>query len=331
MTGTLRHELAQRGPVSGSLIGTPDTRMVAYGPLDSGQSVVPWITEHRAELMSALHEYGAVLVRGAVDNAELLEQAARVIGGELLAYTERTTPRSSVSGNVYTSTEYPSSQTIPQHNESAYSRRSPRWLFFACVTPSESGGETPLADSAAVLRHLPEDLVERFRERGVRYTCSYRPGMGLTWQEVFQTDSKAEVEKYCDENGLEFEWLSDEELRTRSRRPAIVTDPETGREVWFNQAHLFHVTNLPKKVQAALVEMYDEADYPKHAFYGDGSSISDKDLELIRKAYQDTIFANSWERGDLMIVNNLRVSHGRRPYTGARRVLVAMTGVFEVA
>jgi alpha-ketoglutarate-dependent taurine dioxygenase len=327
----LGSELARDNSLGGSLVGNADTRMMAYGPLGGGQPVVAWIDEHRAELFEDLHEYGAVLLRGVIDGPELLDQVAQAVGGDLLEYTERTTPRSTVSGNVYTSTEYPANQTIPQHNESAYSRHSPRWLFFACVTPSETGGETPLADSAAVLRRLPADLVARFRELGVLYTRSYRPGMGLTWQEVFQTDSKAEVERFCGDNRLELEWLGDDELRTRSHRPAIVTDPDTGRDVWFNQAHLFHVTNLPKNIRAAIVEMYDEADYPRHALYGDGSPIADADLELIRKAYEDTIFANPWGRGDLMIVNNLLVSHGRRPYTGARRVLVAMTGVFDSA
>jgi alpha-ketoglutarate-dependent taurine dioxygenase len=327
----LGSEVARGNSLGGGLVGNADTRMMTYGPLAAGQPVVAWIDEHRAELFDDLHEYGAVLLRGAIDGPESLDRVAQAVGGDLLEYTERTTPRSTVKGNVYTSTEYPANQTIPQHNESAYSRHSPRWLFFACVTPSATGGETPLADSAAVLRRLPADLVTRFRELGVLYTRSYRPGMGLTWQEVFQTDSRADVEKFCDDNGLEVEWLGDDELRTRSRRPAVVTDPDTGRDVWFNQAHLFHVTNLPKKVRAAIVEMYDEADYPRHALYGDGSPIAEADLELIRKAYEDTIFANPWGRGDLMIVNNLLVSHGRRPYTGERRVLVAMTGVFDSA
>jgi hypothetical protein len=33
-----------------------------------------------------------------------------------------------------------------------------------------------------------------------------------------------------------------------------------------------------------------------------------------------------WVEGDLMLIDNVLVAHGRRPFTGPRRVLVAMAG-----
>jgi alpha-ketoglutarate-dependent taurine dioxygenase len=33
-----------------------------------------------------------------------------------------------------------------------------------------------------------------------------------------------------------------------------------------------------------------------------------------------------WNTGDLLVIDNVLVGHGRRPFTGSRRVLVAMTG-----
>jgi len=330
MRGTLSDDLAVLGPLDGELIGGNGTLLVQYGGPRGALSVVPWVHEHRSALLSAVEEYGAVRVRGVVDDPASLEEVTRVLGGELLAYTERTTPRTSVRGNVYTSTEYPPAQTIPQHHELSYARVVPRLLFFACTVPAESGGATPLADGAAVLARLPEDLVARFREQGVLYTRAYRVGMGLTWQEAFQTEDRAEVEDYCVHNGLEWEWCGDGELRTRSHRPAVVTDPGSGREVWFNQAHLFHVSNLPDDVGAALAAMFEERDYPRHAYHGDGSPITEAELALIRRAFVDCSFETPWHSGDLMIVGNLLVSHGRRPYTGQRRVLVTMAGAVEI-
>jgi alpha-ketoglutarate-dependent taurine dioxygenase len=330
MGGTVSGNLTFLEPLHGQVHSENGTRIAVYGPAPEGLPIVHWAEEHRDGLMAALGEYGAVSVRGAVHDPEVLEQLTRVIGGEPLSYTERTTPRSAVHGNVYTSTEYPASQTIPQHNETSYARVVPRWLFFACTIPAASGGATPLADSAAVLRRLPEDLVRRFREVGVLYTRAYRLGMGLTWQEAFQTDDRRAVDRYCDDNGLEYEWLEDDALRTRSRRPAVVVDPASGKEVWFNQAHLFHVSNLPEGVRAALTEMYDEGDYPRHAYYGDGAPIPDEDLEAIRRAYDECLLERPWHKGDLVIIDNLRVSHGRKPYGGDRRVLVTMAGTRTV-
>src|SRR5262245_57276551 len=134
------------GALQGDLEGTESTRLVVYRPTEEGVDVVRWVADNRVALAGVLDEYGAVLVRGLVDSPELLDGVARAFGGELLAYTERSTPRSSVRGNVYTSTEYPAHQTIPQHNEMSYANKPPRWLYFACARAAETGGATPLAD-----------------------------------------------------------------------------------------------------------------------------------------------------------------------------------------
>jgi hypothetical protein len=35
----------------------------------------------------------------------------------------------------------------------------------------------------------------------------------------------------------------------------------------------------------------------------------------------------NWQRGDVMVVDNVLATHGREPFTGERRILVAMSGV----
>lgn len=314
---------AALGECSGRVAGSAHTRVLVYEPGPAGLRTSRWVTEHRAQLVDALDRSGAVLVRRAIDSPGALDEVAACVGGELLDYTERSTPRSRVGGHVYTSTEYPAAQTIVQHNESAYARSYPRWLFFAALETAATGGETRLADSRAMVRQLPRELVDRFREKGVRYSRTYREGMGLTWQEAFQTDDPLQVERYCEEHGIEHAWTADA-LRTRQYGPALVTHPHTGEESWFNQAHLFHSSNLPREVTEALAELYPAEDMPRAAHFGDGTEIPDEDMDRIRAAYDACSFAFPWERGDLLLVNNLLVSHGRRPYTGNRRTLVAM-------
>jgi len=326
MNGPVPAPPAVLGDCRGRLDGTSLTALAVYEPDTDGLDAQRWAAEHRTRLMEILAVHGAVLVRRAAYDAATLNAVAGAVGGELLTYTERSTPRSKVSGNVYTSTEYPANQTIVQHNESAYSAGYPRWLFFASVVPAETGGETPLADSRSVVDELPTGLVARFREKGIVYTRAFREGMGLTWQESFQTEDRHQVETYCRTHGIEYTWTEDDGLRTRHHRPALVTDPVSGRESWFNQAHLFHTSNLPPATREALGEMFAEEDMPRSAYYGDGTPIADEDMDLVRAALDKCVHAFPWERGDLLMVNNLLVSHGRRPYTGQRQTLVAMAG-----
>ncbi|MEU1310632.1 TauD/TfdA family dioxygenase [Streptomyces cinnamoneus] len=300
------------------------TRLVRVLPRHDGDHRA-WFTRNNWALRASMYEHGAVMVKnsGLAAQGELAVLAEE-IGGITLDYNERSTPRSRVTGKVYTSTEYPADQTIPQHNEASYSTNWPHNVFFFCALAAASGGETPVADSGAVLDRLPAGLVERFAERGVLYTRTYRKGMGLSWQEGFQTDDKGRVESYCRDNDIQTEWDGDV-LRTRQRRDAVITHPVTGRKVWFNQAHLFHVNALPEDVREGLLELCGEDGLPRNAYYGDGTPITAEEHRAVTAAFEETTLAEEWSTGDLMMVDNILTTHGRRPFTGDRKVLVAMT------
>ena len=50
--------------------------------------------------------------------------------GTLLPYTYRSSPRTQVKGNVFTSTEYPADQRIPFHTEMSYTKTWPMKIGF---------------------------------------------------------------------------------------------------------------------------------------------------------------------------------------------------------
>jgi hypothetical protein len=47
-------------------------------------------------------------------------------------------------------------------------------------------------------------------------------------------------------------------------------------------------------------------------------------LDLIRSAYEQTKIKFPWQKNDVLLLDNMLFSHGREPYTGARKVLVGM-------
>src|SRR6202007_875244 len=108
---------------------------------------------------------------------------------------------------VYSATEYPAELPIPLHNENSYQRDWPTRILFFCMYPADGGGgETPLARTANVTRRIDPALLARFRKRGVKYIRNYRPGLDLSWQTVFQSESKSEVEEYCRTHDIECNW-----------------------------------------------------------------------------------------------------------------------------
>jgi alpha-ketoglutarate-dependent taurine dioxygenase len=292
---------------------------------NAGGSIGTWARSNQARLESWLHETGGVLFRGfAVNGTEGFESFVRSIAPDLLEYKERSTPRTEVGNRIYTSTEYPAHQHIALHNEFSYSYTWPLRIFFYAQQPAETGGETPIADSRKVYNSLHDDVRIPFAEKGVMYARNYGTGVDLTWQDAFQTSDKAVVEDYCRKAPLDWEWLPGDRLRTRQVRPAVARHPVTGEMVWFNQAHLFHVSNLGTEGAAAMRNVFAEEDLPRNAYYGDGSPISDEELAHVRAAIDSATVAFPWQKNDVLMLDNMLVAHGRNPYTGARRILAAL-------
>ncbi|MEV6139119.1 TauD/TfdA family dioxygenase [Nocardia sp. NPDC051990] len=309
-------------PISGYLEDNGSTTAMIYPLADSVADPLSWLRRHRDRIESALHRYGAVLLRGLPTDMRLFEETVALIGGTALSYTDRSTPRTRIGTNIYTSTEYPPDQRILMHNENSYADTWPGLLFFLCETPADEGGHTPIADSRAVFRRLPQDLLDRFAD-GVRYTRTYRDELGLGWQEAFQTDSRAQVERYCSDHDIDYDW-DGSLLHTKTTRPAWRDDPWDGVPVWFNQANLFHVSALEEEIREALLAAFPEKELPRNAYLGDGSPISEADLAHIEQAYSDCVLTLPWHRGDLLIVANMIAAHGRTAYRGTRRIWVAM-------
>src|SRR5262245_31211158 len=93
-------------------------------------------------LKRRLLEHGGVLFRGfPLDGAADFRAAIDVRQtGSSVNYIGGDSPRTKVTGAVYTSTEAPPAVKIPLHNELSFVRHYPKHIFFYCdVAPAENG------------------------------------------------------------------------------------------------------------------------------------------------------------------------------------------------
>ena len=288
-------------------------------------NLIVWAAENREQIEQNLLQHGGILFRGfPVAGADTFQEFCRTLSGELLEYRERSSPRSKVHGNVYSSTDYPADQTIFLHNEHSYSLTFPLRIAFFCETPSAEGGETPIADTRKVVKRIDPEVVQRFVEKRWMYVRNFGDGFGLAWQTVFQTDDKQAVERYCEASGIEVEWKPGNRLRTRQVRDAITVHPRTGEPIWFNHATFFNVSTLEPRIRETLLAEFAEEDLPNNSYYGDGSPIEPEVLEQLRSAYENELVAFRWRKGDILLLDNMLAAHGRAPYAGERKILVAM-------
>lgn len=290
-----------------------------------GASIHDRIQLDRPDLRKALTEHGAVLFRGFdVGGVEGLDQAVRGLSGPPLTYSERSTPRSRISGNVYTSTDYPPQEEIFAHNENSYQAVWPLTLYFYCIEPPLTQGATPLSSTRAVYESIDRDIRAEFEQRKWMVVRNYSDELGLPWRETFNTEDRAEVDAYCARNGIETEWLGGTGLRTRAVREPSHTHPVTGERVWFNHATFFHITTLPEEIRLGLLEMCGEENLPNNTYYGDGGRIPDDVVEHLRSCYRAASTRFDYLRDDLLVVDNMLSTHAREPFTGPRRIAVAM-------
>ena len=304
------------------------TTPLVIQPSSKAVDLVSWASDNRARVEEHLLKYGAIVFRNFNVDAAGFGQFMRAVTDNVMEYRERSSPRSEVGDKIYTSTDYPAQHTIFPHNENSYAQVFPLKLGFFCETPAEQGGETLIGDCRRVFQRIDPEIRERFIEKKWMYVRNFGDGFGLGWREVFQTDDKAVVKEYCGRNGIGFEWKGRDGLRTRQIREAVVRHPRTSEWVWFNHAAFFHISTLPSSIREGLMAFREE-DLPNNTFYGDGEPIEPIVLDRIREAYEEETIPVRWQKGDLVILDNISTFHGRAPFVGARKILFSMSEPFN--
>ncbi|MEO1350731.1 MAG: amino acid adenylation domain-containing protein [Cyanobacteria bacterium J06635_15] len=290
-----------------------------------------WATGQRTVLHQKLLQHGALLFRGfSIPTAREFEQAAEAISPDLFGeYGDL--PRAGVSGKVYGSTPYPEDKAILFHNESSHLQQWPMKIWFCCLQPAQQGGVTPIVDCRRVYQALSPEVRDRLAQKQLMYVRNYIKGLDVNWQDFFHTTDRSVVERRCQAAAVDWEWLADDGLQTRQVRPAIARHPHTRDWVVFNQLQLHHLSYLDAPTQASLLSLFGADRLPRQVYYGDGSPIEPAVLEALQIAYTQAEQVFTWQQGDILMLDNMLMAHGRQPYVGPRRIAVAMGEIMAQA
>ncbi|HZI46608.1 MAG TPA: condensation domain-containing protein, partial [Pyrinomonadaceae bacterium] len=317
-------DLAQLRTVKTEFLG-PDMRLPLVVLPDSADiDLIEWAAQNREFIETRLLDHGAILFRDfALNSVTEFESFANAVCPDLFAdYGDL--PREEIGGKVYGSTPYPADERILFHNESSHLHRWPMLIWFYCVKAAPAGGESPIVDCRQVYRELEPSVREQFERKGLMYVRNFTPGLDVSWQKFFQTDDRSQVEEYCRRAAMEFEWKDGDGLRIRQRCPAIVEHPQTKELVFFNQIQLHHIACLPASVRQSLNAIVDEEDFPRNVYYGDGSTIADSVIKHVIELYDRLAVSFPWHERDVLMLNNMLVAHSRNPFSGPRKIVVAL-------
>lgn len=229
------------------------------------------------------------------------------------------------SGFLNGSAGAPSELPVQFHNEMAYSADVPKHLAFAMLTQAGEGGTTTLADNLEVTAQLSDNLKKRLQETGVCYVRNLsdesergNEDFFMSWQGAFQTNDIAEaVRKATREDSSA--WVRDAD-RQRLRHicwcPVFAEHPEHG-VLYFSSILNRHGSWLDgHKVFGQLPHM----ERPYHCLWGDGAEFSEEDMAEIRDVHERCTIKVRLDQGDVLVMDNLRVAHGRTSFVGDRLI-----------
>lgn len=293
-------------------------------PLAEEVDLVDWAKGNSEFIENQLLKHGAILFRGFKANSvtEFENFAAAICPNLFGDYGDL--PRAGVGNKVYGSTPYPADKAIFFHNESSHLHCWPLKIWFFCVQPAQQGGETPIIDCRKAYQILSAKLREKLAQKQLMYVRNYTNNLDVSWQDFFRTSDKSVVEDYCHQAGISFEWYGDDGLITRQVRPALVVHPKTSESIFFNQIQLHHIAYLDLKTRESLLSLFDGKKLPRNVYYGDGTPIEDDVIAEINQVYQQSQTSFEWLKGDILMLDNMLSAHGRSPYIGQRKIVVAM-------
>eukprot|EP00794_Sanderia_malayensis_P016844 gene16844-18543_t len=287
-----------------------------------------WGKYCRQELDANLVKYGAVLFRqlplSSVDDFQAL---FRGIGYPAMNYVGGSAYRESVSSQIYSASDEPPECCIDLHNEMSYSPNYNKRFFFFCLIPPEKGGESVICKNVDLLSKLDERFLEKVERKRLRYirNCPDQASSNyLSWQTVFETDDKKIAEMRMEKFGFEWKWSDNDKMLTFWYvLDAFAKHHITGKKVWFNQAHSMHSSYYRAHPTYYKLDIPDNM-YPLHCTYGDGEELEPEFVQQIRDAGWSSAVGIQWEKGDLIVLDNMLVQHARISFEGKRRILVAL-------
>ena len=306
----------------------PDEFPLAIGPTTEGVTLdetLAWARAEKHRLIQLAKEHGAVLFRGfPVSGAQDFDAFIRAFELDSFTYEESLSNavRINKTDLVFTANEAPPDVSIFLHHEMAQTPLYPAQLFFCCEIAPESDGETPLCRSDVLLRKLETaapDFVQACERLGVRYS-NVMPGeddpasgQGRSWRSTLGVTSRQEAEARMKALGYDFEWHPGESLRATTPVLPAIRVLRDGRRVFFNQ------------LIAAFRGWQDARNEARKSIrFGDESEIPTEAMQTAIDLADELSFDVAWHPGDVALVDNYLVMHGRRPFKGARRVLVSL-------
>jgi len=105
--------------------------------------------------------------------------------------------------------------------------------------------------------------------------------------------------------------------------PTFTVHPKTGERFYRNNLHT-NITYDRAGLSEMVAELRAKQKRPSGMFLDNGEKLSEAEAETIIRTFEEIELAWPWQNGDIMMLDNLQVAHGRNTFTGPREIMVAL-------
>ncbi|VAX38703.1 Clavaminate synthase-like protein At3g21360 [hydrothermal vent metagenome] len=294
-------------------------------PDASLQQTIDWTAENATDLLELSYKHGAILFRGfPFTTVEEFDPFIAAFGLPNFPYKKSLSNavRVNRTERIFSANEAPSEVDILYHHEMAQTPFYPKTIFFCCEVAADEGGATSLCRSDILLERLEEEypeFVQNCEELGLKYFSvmplqdDAQSGMGRSWKSTLGVETKEDAETRLKELNYTWEWLDDDSLRATTPTLPCIREVTENRKTFFNQ------------LIAAFCGWKDSRNDPSEAIrFGDGSKLDTAAVMRAVALSEELTFDLDWQVGDIALVDNTLIMHGRQPFKGTRKVFASL-------
>ncbi|CAG7915869.1 unnamed protein product [Penicillium olsonii] len=291
-------------------------------------------------LTKKLARHGTLLFRNLpIRNAEDFSTFAHAFGYTPHEIIGIVVDRPILAPNVAPANEAPKEVLIYNHNESPQVPHAPGYVFFYGHRVPAHGGESPISSSLELFhraqQEIPE-LIDELAEKGILSRVTYRKEKqfegGSTLRQAFGKEIQdgddestqrrkieAQIARYGRGKHTTWEWIDDGLVLTH-RLPVIRTQPETNLPTLF--------TGLAAYWKRTQLDMEARKNSTQQLF-GDGTPIPERYLVRLAEITDEIRVLHRWEKGDVLVFDNVIAQHGREPWQGEQSDRVVQASLFD--
>lgn len=249
-------------------------------------------------IINLFKSYGVLLFRGFATNTEIFKEFSNLLSTDFIDYAGGAFARRVINGDKTLLSVNDYQFEIKLHGEMYYQKTIPLMVWFFCAHPASEAGETTVCDGRQFFNEVSSSTKKLFSQKKLKFTISMSKE---DWQRKYQTEDLSKLEEICRNNYTHLKVNADKSIIIEYICPAIIPSSCGKYQVFINSL-------LPTKQLN-----------PKILNFDDDSEIPDDVIAELNEVAERITTNIVWQKGDILMIDNTRVLHGRRAFADEKR------------